>query len=116
MRMLLALRRPPVLIATVALLLLGWQWLETRDRLGELQVELARRLATSDAMVNENRTLTKQNHEILQTLAAKTGALESRLAEAQNQQLALESMYQELSRSHDERVLAEIDQAVSIAA
>lgn len=110
------LRRPSVLLATLALLLLGWQWLETRVRLADLQQELARRLAEGDAMAKESRTLARQNQEMLQTLTAKTGGLETKLIEAQSQQLALESMYQELSKSRDERVLAEIEQAVSIAA
>ncbi|MBI3524752.1 MAG: uroporphyrinogen-III C-methyltransferase [Betaproteobacteria bacterium] len=111
-----ALRRPSVLLATLALLLLGWQWLETRSRLTDLQQELAKRLAEGDAIANESRTLAKQNQEMLQALAAKTGSLETKLIEAQGQQLALESMYQELSKSRDERVLADIEQAVSNAA
>jgi len=114
--MLRALRRPSVLLATLALLLLGWQWLETRARLGNLQEELAKRLSSGEVIANESRTLSKQNQEMLQTLAAKTGALEAHVAETQAQQMALESMYQELSRSRDERLLAEIEQAVSIAA
>jgi len=113
---LVALRRPPVLIATLALLLLGWQWLETRERLVDMQQELARRLSAGDVAASESRTLAKQNQEMLQALTAKTGALEAKLAEAQSQQLALESMYQELSRSRDERLLAEIEQSVAIAA
>lgn len=113
---LLALKRPAVLIATLALLLLGWQWLETRTRLAELQQELARRLAEGDAMAKESRTLARQNQELLQALTAKTGVLEAKQAETQSQQLALESMYQEMSRGRDERVLADIEQAVSIAA
>src|SRR3990167_9274607 len=92
--MLAALRRPPVLIATLALLLLGWQWLETRERLVDMQQELARRLSAGDVAASESRTLAKQNQEMLQALTAKTGALEAKLAEAQSQQLALESMYQ----------------------
>lgn len=115
-RVLSALQRPSVLIAALALLLLGWQWLETRERLGGLQQELARRLADSDALARESRALVKQNQEMLQALAAKTGGLEARLDEAQGQQAALENMYQELSHSRDERVLAEIEQSVSIAA
>lgn len=111
-----ALKRPAVLLATLALLLLGWQWLETRTRLADLQQELARRLAEGDTVARESRTLARQNQELLQALTAKTGVLEVRQAEAQSQQLALESMYQELSRSRDERVLAEIEQTVAIAA
>jgi len=111
-----ALRRPSVLLATLALLLLSWQWLETRTRLADLQQELAKRLAEGDTMAKESRALARQNQELLQALTAKTGGLETKLIEAQGQQLALESMYQELSRSRDERVLADIEQAVSIAA
>ncbi|MFA7267818.1 MAG: uroporphyrinogen-III C-methyltransferase [Sterolibacterium sp.] len=116
LRVLAALRRPSVLLATLALLLLGWQWLETRVRLADLQQELAKRLAEGDALARESRTLTRQNQELLQALTARTTLLEAKQAEAQSQQLALESMYQELSRSRDERVLAEIEQAVAIAA
>lgn len=105
-----------LLLFAVLLGLLGWQWLDTRSRIGELQEELARRLASSDATANESRTLTRQNHELVQSLTAKSGALEARLAEMQTQQLALDSMYQELSSSRDERLLAEVEQAVSIAA
>ena len=41
-------RRPSAVIAAVAVALLGWQWLETRSRLADLQDELARRLTDSD--------------------------------------------------------------------
>jgi uroporphyrin-III C-methyltransferase len=115
-RALAALKRPAVLLATLALLLLAWQWLETRARLADLQQELAKRLAEGDSVAKESRTLARQNQEQLQALTAKAGVLEVRQAEAQSQQLALESMYQELSRSRDERVLAEIEQTVAIAA
>lgn len=111
-----ALRKPAVVIAAVALALLGWQWVETRARLSDVREELARRLSEGDAVAREARALSRQGQESLQSLQAKVGALEAQLAEAQGQQLALEAMYQELSRSRDERLLAEIEQAVSIAA
>ena len=114
--LLAALRKPPVLIATIALLLLGWQWLETRTRIAGLQEELARRLAADDAVSQESRTLVKQQQETLQSLQGKVGALESQVSQAQSQQLALETLYQELSRSRDERLLAEIEQSLAIAA
>lgn len=107
---------PPVLIAAVAVVLLGWQWLETRARLDQVQEELARRLTDSDAVAKESRALARQSQETVLALQAKAGALEARLAEAQGQQLALEAMYQELSKSRDDRVLAEVEQSVAIAA
>ena len=41
--------------------------------------------------------------------------LESRVAESQNQQIALEALYQELSRNRDEWAYAEIEQSLFIA-
>jgi uroporphyrin-3 C-methyltransferase len=105
-----------VLIAVAALALLGWQWLETRQRLSAVQEELARRLADSDAIAKESRLIARQAQEAQAGLQAKVGVLEAQLAEMQGQQMALEAVYQELSKSSDERLLAEIEQAVSIAA
>ncbi|RLJ62104.1 uroporphyrinogen-III C-methyltransferase [Sulfurisoma sediminicola] len=106
-----------LMFAVVAVaLLFGAQWLETRFRLSAVQEELARRLAESDGQSKEARAIARQNQEALQALAAKVGALEAQLAESQGQQLALESMYQELSKGRDDRVIAEVEQAVSIAA
>ncbi|MGE5467209.1 MAG: uroporphyrinogen-III C-methyltransferase [Ignavibacteria bacterium] len=111
-----ALRRPPVVIAVIALLLLGWQWVETRARLSSVQEELSKRLSEGDAVAAAARTQSKQTQEDLQSLQAKLAAVDAKLAETQGQQVALEAMYQELSRSRDERLLAEVEQAVSIAA
>jgi uroporphyrin-3 C-methyltransferase len=111
-----ALRRPSVLIAAIALLLLGWQWVETRARLTDVREELAHRLSEGDAVAKEARALAKLQQENLQSLQGKVGMLEARLAEMQGQQFALDAMYQELSRSRDERLLAEIEQGVTIAA
>ena len=109
-------RQPAALAAAVVLALVAWQWWETRSRIAAMETELSRRLAESGATAAEGRTLARQNQEAVLALQAKVGALEARLAEAQGQQLALESMYQELSRSRDERLLAEVEQSVSIAA
>jgi uroporphyrin-3 C-methyltransferase len=103
-------------VAAVALALLAWQWVETRLRLADVQTELTRRLGEDDAVAKETRAIVRLGQDSLQSLQAKLGVLEAKLAESQGQQLALEAMYQELSRSRDERLLAEIEQSVSIAA
>jgi uroporphyrin-III C-methyltransferase len=108
--------RPAVLIAVAALALLGWQWLETRDRLVGMREELAKRLSESDAVAKESRILARQGQETLAALQAKVGMLETQLAETQGQQLALVAVYQDLSKSGDERLLSEVEQSVSIAA
>jgi uroporphyrin-III C-methyltransferase len=111
-----SLTLPALLVALVAVLLLGWQWLETRSRLSDTQEELARRLAETDATVKESRLLARRAQEDVLVLQERTAGLEAKLAETQGQQLALESMYQELSKSRDERLLAEVEHAVTIAA
>lgn len=103
-------------IALAALLLLGWQWLETRQRLADLQAETARRLAESEALARESRIAARQAQESLAVLQGKLGVLEAQLAEMQGQQAALDALYQELSKSGDERLLAEVEQALTIAA
>ncbi|MDD3352148.1 uroporphyrinogen-III C-methyltransferase [Zoogloea sp.] len=108
-------QRPSAIIAAVAVALLAWQWIETRSRLADLQAELARRLADGDSVAAEGRALARQAQDSLQDLQGKVGALEARIAESQGQQLALESMYQEFSRTRDDRVLAEVEQALTIA-
>jgi uroporphyrin-3 C-methyltransferase len=99
----------------IALAASGWQWWEMRSRVESLQEELARRLAEGDSIAKESRLVAKQGQESLASLQAKLGALEAKLAESQSQQVALESMYQELARNRDDRVLAEVDQALNLA-
>ncbi|MBK7662037.1 MAG: uroporphyrinogen-III C-methyltransferase [Sterolibacteriaceae bacterium] len=109
-------RHPAVIVAVIALALLGWQWLETRSRLSGLYEELAHRLAEGDSVAKESRGIARQSQESVEALHAKLGALESRLDQSQGQQAALESMYEEVTRTRDERVLAEVDHAINIAA
>ncbi len=109
------LRSPVLRVTLVAVLLLGAQMIDTRLRLSGLQEEFARRLTDGDAQAKEARALARQNQETTAALQAKVGALEAKLSEAQSQALALEAMYQELSSTRDERLLAEVEQAVSIA-
>ena len=110
-----AWRRPTLRVLAVALLIVVAQWVDTRMQVAGLQQELARRLADGEAAAREGRTLARQNQEAQAALQAKVGALEAKLAETQSQAVALEAMYQELSSSRDERVLAEVEQAVVIA-
>lgn len=109
-------RHPAVVVAAIAIALLGWQWLETRTRLMQMEETVAKRLSDIDAVAKEGRIIARTNGESVQALQAKVGVLEARLGEAQGQQAALESMYQELSKNRDERLLAEVEQAVAAAA
>ena len=109
------LRRPSLLLAAVAIAIVIAQWIDTRLEVAGLQQELARRLGEGDAVAREGRTLARQNQDAMAALQAKVGALEAKLAETQSQAVALEAMYQEISSTRDERLLAEVEQAVVIA-
>ena len=108
-------RQPALRVGALALVVVIAQWADTRLQVSGLQQELARRLAEGDATAREGRTLARQGQESMAALQAKVAVLETRLAETQSQAVALEAMYQELSASRDERLLAEVEQAVVIA-
>jgi uroporphyrin-III C-methyltransferase len=99
-----------VLAAVVAAL-----WLDTRGRIGATQEELAKRLRDIETDSRDTRTLARQTQEIAREAQGKLAALESRVAESQSQQVALEALYQELARNRDEWQLAEIEQVLAIA-
>lgn len=108
-RMLLAL----TLAAAIAVI--GWQWYDSRSRIESIREELGLRLRASDGTAAESRALAKEALESAREAQAKLGVLENRIAESQSQQLALEALYQELSRSRDEWALAEIEQMLTVA-
>lgn len=110
------LRQPALVIAVLAIILMVVQWFAASSRIDTLQMELAQRLSEGDSIAKESRSVSRQAQEELQTLNAKVGLLEAKLNDAQGQQAALENMYQELARGRDERILAEIEQSVAIAA
>ena len=108
--------RLPVLLALLAAIaVVSWQWYDTRSRLDTIREELAQRLRASDNVASESRALAKQALEGTREAQGKLSVLENKIAESQSQQVALESLYQELSRSHDEWALAEIEQMLTVA-
>ncbi|MDB5910162.1 MAG: hypothetical protein JWP34_4276 [Massilia sp.] len=109
------LQRPLTRVAIVFLLLLGVLAWSTHNRLTHLRQEVARSLQKGDATNNETIALARQVQEQTKELQGKVAALESRQSEAQSQQLALEQLYQDLSKNRDEWALAEIEQVLSTA-
>jgi len=105
-----------VVLALAALAASTWAWLDARSRIGATQDELARRLRDIESDAREARALARQAQESMREVQGKLGALEGKLADAQSQQVALEALYQDLSRNRDEWQLAEIEQVLAIAA
>jgi uroporphyrin-3 C-methyltransferase len=105
-----------VFLAAAALLLAGWQWIETRGRLANTQQELAARLAAQDRVLEDARAAASQAHEAGEAAKARLAVIEARLAEFQSQYAALDAMYQEIAAGRDESVLTDVEQLIGVAA
>lgn len=103
------------LVALIAVAVLGWQIYELRQTAGEIRQEVAQRLSGGDTAIAELRALARQNNEGLGTLQGRFGALESQVGAMEGQAATLELLYRDSSRSRGDQVLAELEQAITIA-
>jgi uroporphyrin-3 C-methyltransferase len=101
-------------IVVLAILLAGQTW-SSHTQVRKLREEMAMRLQKGDASNAETGTLARNVQETSKELQVKVGLLESKQQEAQSQQLALEQLYQDLSKNRDEWALTEIEQVLSTA-
>lgn len=92
-----------------------WQWFDAHRQIDNMQQELARRLTDIEGNSKASQLLVKQEQESMRELSAKVALLEAQYADTQNQRAALETLYQEMSSSRDDMVLAEVEQMLLIA-
>src|SRR5438445_3741735 len=104
-----------VIVVVLAAGLAALSWLDARHRIATTQEELARRLREIESDAREARSVARQGQEAVRESQMRLAQLEGKLAESQSQQLALEALYQDLSRNRDEWQLAEIEQVLAIA-
>jgi uroporphyrin-3 C-methyltransferase len=106
----------PLVIAVITLfILLAGQTISSHNQVRSLREEMARRLQKGDASNAETGALARNVVEANKELQSKVALLESKQQEAQSQQLALEQLYQDLSKNRDEWALSEIEQVLSTA-
>ena len=105
-----------VFALAIAVVLLASAWWSTRSELTELRDGVAKQLREAGTDARDSRTIAKEVQEAVRDAQGRIGALEAKLLESQSQQLGLQALYQELSRSRDEWVLAEVEQTLAIAA
>jgi uroporphyrin-3 C-methyltransferase/uroporphyrinogen III methyltransferase/synthase len=96
-------------------LLLAAEWWNTQREIGSLREEVAQRLHSGETAGTETRALVKSVQDNMKEIQSKVSVLESKQVEAQGQQVALEQLYQELSRNRDDWALSEIEQILSAA-
>jgi uroporphyrin-3 C-methyltransferase len=101
-----------LLVLAVALTAL---WIDSSRTQRELRLDVAKRLGEIEIGEQTSRAALKETQESLREAEAKIALLESRLAESQTQQAALEALYRELAPSRDEWALTEIEQVLLLA-
>jgi uroporphyrin-3 C-methyltransferase len=104
-----------LLLALAAAGFSAWQAYESRRFTADLELEMARKLAEIDSIGSDSRRLSTGARDIARDVEARLGQIEARLVGMQNQKVALESLYQELSLSRDEWTLAEVEQILLVA-
>jgi uroporphyrin-3 C-methyltransferase len=110
-------RRRWLLVAALVLIAaaIAALWLDTRNTTRKLRTEIAKRIGETEASQQATHLALKDVQESLRETQAKAALLESRLAESQTQQAALEALYRDLAPSRDEWALTEIEQVLVLA-
>jgi len=106
---------PWVIGLALVSLAFAWLWYDSQGRVSALREEMTQRLRDSEADSRDARLSARQAQEAMREALAKVAQLDVRITEYQNHQASLEALYQDLSRSHDELVIAEIEQVLTIA-
>jgi uroporphyrin-3 C-methyltransferase len=87
----------------------------TQQRVKTLEQELVKRQQQSQSDATEGRLMAKQALDITRDSEAKLALLEARVAETALQRSQLEELIQQLSRSRDENLVADIESALRVA-
>jgi uroporphyrin-3 C-methyltransferase len=104
----------PLTVVVLILLIAALAW-STHNRFYKLRKDMADGLQKSSSEVVATSSLTRTVQDHTRDLQAKVGVLETRQLESQSQQIALEQLYQDMSKNRDEWALAEIEQVLSTA-
>ena len=103
-----------VLAIVGALAALGFA-IDTRMSVQSIEATAGGRLAELGAQNQGAKTAMTQVQSQLRDAQARVAELEARVADTQEQRVTLEEMYRELSRSADDRVLADVEQTLLAA-
>lgn len=102
-------------IAAVAAVAIVAVWLVARHDNQALRSDIAQRLAAIESDAQAEKAAQNKLASDVRDAQAKLALLETRLAESQAQQGALEALYRDLAPSRDEIALTEIEQVLLIA-
>src|SRR5205085_9305611 len=92
-----------------------WVSIDARLAAGAVESSAGGRLAELGSEARGARGALAQTQTALKEAQARIAEIETRIADSQEQRVALEEMYREVSRSADDRVLADVEQLLTIA-
>ena len=104
-----------LILVVVALLILAWQWINTRQRFNEVEKSLSQKLETYQANNQQSLALAKQAEERSTEANARTVILEQKLEESRDQQDVLQTLYDQLAENREATAVAEVEQLLTIA-
>ncbi len=104
-----------LIVIVVAAVALAAAWIDARRHTEALRAEVAQRLTAMESAAQAAKTAQAQLASDVRDAQAKIALLETRLAESQAQQGALEALYRDLAPSRDEIALTEIEQVLLVA-
>jgi uncharacterized protein HemX len=107
--------RATAVVALVGVIAGAWFVWDVRESVNDMQSTAGGRLAELGAAAAQSRASLMQAQAALKDAQSRIAELEARVADTQEQRVALEEMYRELSRSADDRVLSEVEQALVAA-
>jgi uroporphyrin-3 C-methyltransferase len=102
-------------LVVVAILAGAYAWYGQQQAVRTLRGEVAQRLTAADAAAAQARERDSDLGNQLRDAQAKLALLDTRIAEFQSQQAALEALYRDLAPSRDELALSEIEQTLVLA-
>lgn len=104
-----------LILALIALVALAWQWVNTRQRVNDIEKSLSLKLEAYQALNQQSLMLAKQAEERSTEANARTVVLEQKLEESRDQQDVLQTLYDQLAENREATAVSEVEQLLTIA-
>lgn len=98
-----------------ALIALAIQWFNARQQFKQIEKSLSHQLEEQRATNQQSLALAKQAGEQSLQANTRTVILEQKLDESQNQQEALQTLYDELAGNQEKSIVSEVEQLITLA-
>lgn len=104
-----------LILVAIALFMLVWQWVSTRQKFNEVEKTLSQKLETYQALNQQSLALAKQAEERSTQANARTVILAQKLEESRDQQDVLQTLYDQLAENREATAVAEVEQLLTVA-